>query len=312
MVGTAKLRTWFLRNLLEAAERELGAQPVAALPARVPDRLRAHLSLERLRASGALDAIPLDEGEEALVAFDQMLGDGTGRVFERVACEMLARQLVQATAAVRVGDLFGTVARLRGPFEHPFVDTPLTFELQKTPSGLTLTVGVAGRPRATRLLGQLASAAITAAERFAREAHAEPLKLKTETIADRSRVEARFRRASSAPPPPQLDPVPVSKRISPVSRASTSLSAEVARILAPSFRRERAPDFSDEPPSRRHSSGDMDAVTPEPPARISSAPPARTSSAPPPKRESVPPPKRESVPPPSGPFGAEPPTRKGT
>ena len=115
MASNARLRSWFLRNFLEAAERELGAAAIAALPARVPARVRALLSLERLKASAALDSIPLDEGEEALVAFDQALGEGNGKLLERVSCEMLARQLVQAVAAVRVGDLFGTVARLQGP-----------------------------------------------------------------------------------------------------------------------------------------------------------------------------------------------------
>src|SRR5262245_25730334 len=111
MEGGARLRAWFLRNLLEAAERELGSASMAALPARVPARLRAHLSLDRLRTTAALDTIPLDEGEEAVIAFEQACGDTSGRLLERVACEMLTRQLVQAAAAVRVGDLFGTVAR---------------------------------------------------------------------------------------------------------------------------------------------------------------------------------------------------------
>jgi hypothetical protein len=332
MAAVAKLRTWFLRNLLEAAERELGAPAIAALPARVPVRLRSHLSLDRLRSSAALDAIPLDEGEEALVAFDQTLGDGTGRLFERVACEMLARQLVQAAAAVRVGDLFGTVARLRGPIEHPFVDTPILFDLQRTPTGLTLTIGATGRPRATRLLGQLASAAIVAAERFARESHTDPLKVDTDMFADRARIEARFRRASSAPPPPLLDPAPVSRRSSGASRLSTNLSAEVARILDPSLSPDRLRAAPEEPISRRPPSGippAKDVLPPsrrtdrpagEPPAstRPPSVPAARRDSAPAPPEDpnppparpaSEPPPRRDSAPPSRG-TSETPPTRR--
>jgi hypothetical protein len=308
MSGAAKLRTWFLRNLLEAAERELGAAQVSALPARAPARLRPHLSLDRLRASAALDAIPLDEGEEALVALDQILGDGSGKTLERVGCEMLARQLVQAVAAVRVGDLYGTVARLRGPLEHPFVDASLTFELERTPQGLTLTVGVTGRPRATRLLGHLASAAIVAAERFAREAHADPLRIETKTFADRARIDAYVRRASSAPPPTFSEPITISRRSAAASLRGTSLSEEVARILDPSLPRERGRSPSGEPLPRRPSSGGMPAVRPEgAPSSHRSAGPQR-DSIPPPLRDSTPPPKRDSVPPPG--RGSTPPPKR--
>jgi hypothetical protein len=330
MGGNARLRSWFLRNFLEAAERELGAPAIAALPARVPVRVRAHLSLDRLKSSAALDTIPLDEGEEALFAFDQALGEGNGKSLERVACEMLARQLVQAAAAVRVGDLFGTVARLQGPLEHPFVDASLTFDLEHTSSGFTLTVGALGRPRASRLLGHLAAGAVLAAERFAREAHADPLKVETVAFADRSRVEARFRRASSAPPPQVLEPAPFSRRSSGAARIGGKLSDEVNRILDRAPKRDSAPPppesspgasrFSAEiptlrrdgqaphrpssvPPPPRPSSVPPPPRTSSapPPPRTSSVPPAPRSSTPPPRRDSAPPPKWDSTPPPSAP-----------
>lgn len=272
------MRAWFLRNLLDAAERELGAAAVAQLPERAPARLRSLLSLERLRSTAALDTIPLDEGEEAILAFEQVLGDGSGRTLERVACEMLARQLVQAAAAVRVGDLFGTVARLRAPLEHPFVDAPVTFELERIPTGLRLTIGIAGRPRATRLLGHVAMGAIHAAERFARETHVEPLRLAVQTFADRARIDAHFRRPSSAPPAP--DPVPASRRSSGTSRLMPSLSDEVARILDSSLGGER-PRTSDEPVSRPPES-----------VRPPAAPDGKSPGSVPPPRSSRPPPGR--------------------
>jgi len=301
-VGTpnagARLRLWFLRNLLEAAERELGAPIVANVPARVPARLRAHLSLDQLRATAALDTIPLDDGEEALLAFEQALGDGSGATLERVACEMLARQLVQAAAAVRVGDLFGTVARLRAPLEHPFVDVPIQFELMRIPSGLRLTIGIAGRPRATRLLGHIATGAIHAAERFARETHVEPLRLELETFADRARIDAHFRRPSTAPPAP--DPIPASRRSSGATRLVPSLSDEVARILDSSRSNERIRP-SDEPARRLGS--DTPAPRSDPNPRSDPAPKSdpdsRTQSSPadaaattPSSRPSRPPPGR--------------------
>jgi len=280
------MRAWFLRNLLDAAERELGAQAIAQLPERAPAHLRSLLSLDRLRATAALDTISLDEGEAAMLAFEQVLGDGSGRTLERVACEMLARQLVQAAAAVRVGDLFGTVARLRAPLEHPFVDAPMLFELAPRPTGLRLTVGIAGRPRATRLLGHIATGAIHAAERFARETHVEPLRVEVETFADRARIDAHFRRPSSAPPAP--DPVPASRRSSGTARLVPSLSDEVARILDSSLSGER-PRTSDEP-ARRPSSEAPSTRTPSDPSA------ARSSESPPPAsvkpRSTRPPPAR--------------------
>jgi hypothetical protein len=293
MTAVARLRSWFLRNLLEAAERELGASALASLAARVPARVRPHLSLDRLRTTAALDAIPLDEGEDALLALDQGLGDGTGRLLERLAREMFARQLVQAAAAVRVGDLYGTVARLRGPLEHPFLDTELTFELERSDAGFNLTVGVPGRPRATRLLRHVATGAILAAERFARESQAEPLKIHGETFADRARIEAQFRRASDPPPAFEPSPTSAARRSSGASRiGQPTLSDEVARILDPSLSLGRARTEVKEQPPKRISSSEMEAVKiPVPDPALGPATPVSQ------RRPTVPPPPAESGPP---------------
>jgi hypothetical protein len=262
---------------------------VASLPERAPTRVRAHLSLDRLRASAALDTIPLDEGEEAVLAFDQVLGDGSGRTLERVACEMFARQLLQAASAVRVGDLYGTVARLRAPIEHPFVDVPVVFELTRGPTGFHLAIGINGRPRSTRVLGHVATGAIHAAERFAREAHTEPLRLETAIFADRARIDAHFRRASYAPPAP--DPVPASRRSSGAARLMPSLSDEVARILDPSLTAASRPP-TDTPTPRRMASdrppppSSPPSQRPPPKPGSEAAPPAgteRRSTRPPPR-----------------------------
>lgn len=235
--GGPRIRAWFFRNLLEAAEREFGTAQLAGLAARVPTRLRPHLTLDRLRAASPLDTVSLDEGEEATAAFEQALGDSSGRLLERVAADMFGRQLSQAVGVVRVGDLFGTVARLRGPLEHPFVGATIQFELSRNPSGFQLMLGVLGRSRATRLLGHLGVAAVHASERFAREAHSDPLRVELESFADRARIDVRFRRASTIPPP---SPLPISvRRSSGATRLLPSLSDEVARILDPKFPSER-------------------------------------------------------------------------
>jgi hypothetical protein len=284
--GEARLRSWFLRNLLEAAERELGTAALASLPSKVPARLRPHLSLDRLRSAVAVDGIPLDEGEEVLLALDQALGDGTGRMLERLSREMHARQLLQAKGTVRLGDLSGTVARLRGPLEHAFVDVEVLFELSRTELGFTLTVGVPGRPRATRALSHLAQGAIHAAERFAREGR-ETTRLYAEAFADRAVITLNLRRASE-PPPPGFDP-PTLRRPS-IARVPVSLSDEVARILDPSLAASRTSGQFRASPVPKGTPGSQPSpasAAPTTPAAFDATRSSRASERPTPPEEEV-------------------------
>ena len=224
----SELRSWFLRNVLEAAGRQLGVSPVASLRGRLPPRLATHASLERLRTSPALACVPLDEGEEILLSVDSFLGDGTGKLLESIGLDLATRVLSQDGSVVRSGDLAGTVARLQAFLEHPFVGVPLLFELRRNATGFSLTVGVVGHSRATRALRHLTIGAIVASERFAREVGAENLKISAESIADRSSISARYlpleERVIEEQAPPSRRP--------PIVRAPTaSLSAEVDRIL---------------------------------------------------------------------------------
>jgi len=236
---TSELRSWFLRNVLEATERQLGALAVGGLRARLPPRLSPHASLDRLRASAALDSVPLDEGEEILLAVDSLLGDGSGKLLESIGSDLATRVLSQGGGVARAGDLFGTVARLQAFLEHPFVGVPLVFDLRRNPAGFSLTVGVAGHSRATRALRHLAIGAIIAAERFAREAGAENLKIYAENIGDRSNISARYLVAEEfvteeAAPPTRRPPT--------VRAPGTSLSDEVDRILRSTAPPRRASD----------------------------------------------------------------------
>ncbi|MEI9938191.1 MAG: hypothetical protein WDO69_13305 [Pseudomonadota bacterium] len=224
----SELRSWFLRNVLEAAERQLGAPAVAGLRGRLPPRLAAHASLERLRASAALDCVPLDEGEEILLSVDSFLGDGSGKLLESIGVDLAARVLSQDGSVARSGDLAGTVARLQAFLEHPFVGVPLLFELRRNPTGFSLIFGITGHSRATRAVRHLTIGAIVAAERFAREVGAENLKISAESIADRSNINARYLPLEEQVAPEQAPP----SRRPPAIRAPTaSLSAEVDRIL---------------------------------------------------------------------------------
>lgn len=226
--AVSELRSWFLRNVLEAAERQLGAPAVAGLRGRLPPRLAAHASLDRLRASTALACVPLEEGEELLLSVDSFLGDGSGKLLESIGTDLTARALSQDSSVVRAGDLAGTVARLQTFLAHPFVGVPLLFELRRNQTGFSLIVGVIGHSRATRAVRSLTLGAITAAERFAREVGAENLKLSAENIADRSNITACYL-------PVEAQVVerisPPSRRPSTVRLPGASLSAEVERIL---------------------------------------------------------------------------------
>jgi hypothetical protein len=214
--------------VLEALERLQGPGALSTLTEKVPRRLLSHASLDRLRQSATLDTILLDDGEELLLFIDSLLGDGSGRVLEAVGQELAARALNQGGVA-KFGDLHGTVARLQAFLDHPFVDTPTVFELRRSDLGFSLTVGVVGRPRATRVLRHLAVGAVNAAERTAREGG---VRLSTELLADRATLNVRYQRASEPPPRLGSEPPPTSVRRPAPSVRPPSLSAEVERILS--------------------------------------------------------------------------------
>jgi hypothetical protein len=223
----SELRSWFLRNVLEAAERQLGAPAVASLHRKLPPRLLAYAQLDRLRRSAASDTVPLDEGAEILLSVDSLLGDGTGKLLENIGLDLAARVLSQGGSVARAGDLAGTVARLEAFLEHPFVDVPFAFELRRNSTGFTLCIGLTGHSRATRALRHLTVGAIVAAERFAREVGAEHLRVSAENVADRSNLCARYLPAESA----EEQQAPPSRRPPPARAPVVSLSAEVERIL---------------------------------------------------------------------------------
>jgi hypothetical protein len=225
------VRTWFLRDVLDVLDRELGSPVLGRLPERLPPRLRDYVVLETLRSSSPVDTIPIADAEELLLGIDGALGDGSGKVLEGAMIELASRLLSQS-GGLLVSDLMGTVARLRTTLERPFVEIDVMYELKKTDTGFSLTVGLQGRPRAARILRHLATGTIRAAHRFCREAIDEELRIYGETLGDRATLDARYRQPvvpASAPP----DPTPFSRRTSRAVRAmQPTLSDEVERILS--------------------------------------------------------------------------------
>lgn len=256
---THRLRSWFLRGVLEALERQYGTAALALLTEKVPRRLLPHASLDRLRASAALDTILLDDGEELLLFIDALIGDGSGKVLEGIGQELAARALGQGGVA-KFGDLQGTVARLQAFLDHPFVETPTAFELKRTDLGFTLTVGVMGRPRATRVLRHLAVGSVTAAERAAREGAG--MKLSSDVRADRAILTVQYQRAEPTLRSTDSEPPPTSVRRPANSFRPPSLSQEVERILG-SAKTPYLPRATPMPGSYRHSQPSVDQRTSE-------------------------------------------------
>ncbi|HEY3236650.1 MAG TPA: hypothetical protein VGJ84_18165 [Polyangiaceae bacterium] len=216
--------------MLDAIERDRGVAVTDRLAERLPSRLLARVSLESVRACSPVDTLSLDDGEELLLAFDSLVGDGSGRVLEQAAVELTSHTLSHDPGIVRVRDLMGTVARMRTVLERPFVGAQLLFELSKTEAGFSLTVGVPGRSRAARLLRHLVVGALQAADRYALGTGREQLRLDSELRGDRAVITARYRMSVSEPPeetPPESLPRPSRPRV------RQSLSEEVERILGP-------------------------------------------------------------------------------
>jgi hypothetical protein len=250
----AKVRSWFVRNALEAIERLHKTSELDRLRGAVPKRLAPLLNAERWRAAGPLDAIALEDAEDLLFAIDGVIGHGAGASMEAVAEAVVTRAVLDGTASVSVGDLVGSMTRLQSWFEAPFVGASLIFEIGRTQEGFTLTIGIHGRPRATRLLRHYAVGAIRAVARFAREPARDELRVSGESIADRAMLTVSLR-GSAAPA------APIARRSKPPELHNTGprlrLSAEVERILGKRRESDRAEadqrDSTPPPPSRRSS-----------------------------------------------------------
>lgn len=266
----AELKCWFVRDLLQVIERE---RPGTAerLRERLSERVRRCVDLEALRACGPVESVPLADAEELFFAADNVLGDSSARLLESMGTELTGRMLFQEGSAVIVGDMIGTLARLRTSLERPFVGADVVLELTRTEAGFNLQLGVSGYPRATRLLRHLAVGAIRAAQRYSHEPNTTDLKISGEPLGDRATLAVSYRSSMLEPtvPPPAIVEPP--RRRAPSNRPPprvTSLTEEVARILGP-----RLPADSDTSqsarPIRRTSTSQFRAV--RPPAEPSNA-----------------------------------------
>lgn len=247
------LRIPYVRDLMESVHRRERSAD-ARLALRLPERLRRHLTPDRLQPGSVDASIPLDEGEELLLAIDEALGDGSGRVLEEAAFELALRGLLRGTLGVLVGaDFVDTLARMQAALERPFCGVQVAYELERTETSLELSVGIASRPRAARILRHLSTGTVRAVHQFMRAGDPNTLRILGEVTGGRARLSIRYRPPST---PTETEPTPPSfsappRRASRDSRpGGRTLSAEIERILV-STRASLPP-----PREPRRSSGD--------------------------------------------------------
>lgn len=271
----AHFRTSFLRDLLEAFERLRGVTALARLSDRLPERLR--VQLPSAAHPDPTSTIPLDDAEEILLAID-LTSDPSGSVLELLAVDLASKLLTQEARVIQRRDLMGTVARMEAALMRPFLDAPITYEVNRTETGFALTLGIRGRPRSARILRLLALGFVRAADRFTLEAGRTDLRLTSEVFGDRATVGAQYRESIPPPEPDSIVPEPL-VRSPRRTRAlpGSNLSEEVERILSsamsssavgePLPRKVSSPslprvDPNASPPSRRSSQTTLTAVRP--------------------------------------------------
>lgn len=186
------VRARYVRELVDALERAHGREAVSATFDKLRARLSTLSSLDDLGVLAPSDVVWLADAEELLFGFDAALGDGSGKLLEDVAFQHFAR-LVSSGGLLVPGDLMGSVARLRAPLEHFFDESPMGFDIAKSRSGFMMFLGIGGRPRTARLLRHIATGAVRAVQRYAREGMVEDVKIVGEAMGDRVRLDVRLR-----------------------------------------------------------------------------------------------------------------------
>lgn len=243
-----RLRSRFIRTLIESMQVGAGTETMTFLQALLPERLRIMLTDEVMAANPSNQSVSLEDAEALLFEIDAATADGSGRGLENAGRGLAARILTEGTDGFAVGDLLSAARRLEAPLAQALVDASLTFEVDIQPNGFTLAMGVAGRPRFARLLQHVATGYIQSAATGTGSAGA-LLRTHTETFGDRGRLTVEYR--DQDPAPTSQRPVPSQRRRPPVAMRAGGLAAEIERILGRSSapaeppKRERTEDSSD-------------------------------------------------------------------
>jgi hypothetical protein len=230
-VAMGRVRSRFLRAVVETVHQETAGTALPRLREGLPPQLRTLLHHEVLAAHDRDASVALDAALDLLLSIDGVLCGGSGAVTTRIATTLASRVLSQSAGLVVPGDAVATLKHLRGPFEQPFIDVPLSFSPRRNPEGFMLELHAPNDTRAARWLGWAGLGYAKAATRFSGEGVAR-LRLYLEISGDVARVLGRHNESGVVSVPaaasaPQREARPIRRRSSP-----TNAAARVDQILS--------------------------------------------------------------------------------
>jgi len=230
------IRTRFVLDVAEVMEKTGEGVPSQRSPS----------LLASLRTSSALTVV-MDTAADILFGLDGSLGRGAGTLLEQACTDVLSRLLATSSLAVP-GDLEATAPRLRVLLEHVMASETMAYDVSKNRDGFTIFVGIGAGPKATRLLRYIATGAVRAAQRFAREGMTETVDLTADVLGQRVKLEVRLRKPISQPLPLETAVAPRASRPT-LRRHSNPTLQTVESIMGSS--RPGAPSEEEEIRSKR-------------------------------------------------------------
>lgn len=190
MEHMGRIKSRFLRALIESAEPELGGGALTRLQHGLPPHWLRVLSRDIFALVASDATLDLDSGIELLLAIERVLSGGSGAVMVRASGALAARVLARSPGLVVPGDLVRTLQHLRAPFEQPFVDAELGFSVQATGFGFVFEMELPGHPSAARWLGWAGLGYAQAAASFSGH-HTSQFRFETKLAADLARITGR-------------------------------------------------------------------------------------------------------------------------
>lgn len=231
-VSMGRVRSRYLRAVVETVHQETAGTALPRLREGLPPHLRTLLHHEVLASHDPAASVDLDAAVDLLLSIDRVLCGGSGVVTTRIATSLASRVLSQSAGLVVPGDAVATLKHLRGPFEQPFIDVPLSFSPRRNAEGFVLELHVPNETRAARWLGSAGLGYAKAATRFSGEGMAR-LRLYLEIAGDVARVLGRHTDSGVVNVPASTAP-PREDRARPIRRRSspTNAAARVDQILS--------------------------------------------------------------------------------
>ena len=129
------IRSRFLRAVVETVHQETAGTALPRLREGLQPHLRGLLQREVLGAHDRDATVELVPALDLLLAIDRVLCGGSGVITTRIASALASRVLSLSAGLVVPGDAVATLSHLRAPFEQPFVDTALDYQVRRSAEG---------------------------------------------------------------------------------------------------------------------------------------------------------------------------------